>query len=368
MIRAFTISSIISLLIFITPLAIKAQDDNGLFDRSLPDQDTVKVRVGFSVINITDIIEKDENIVFDAIINMAWKDERLAYEFDSADFDFIDGHFNYRRSPKVMYLGDFQVKELFEGWRPHFLVANGVGNRNISNMSIKIWPDGTCVYNEEFSCVAETPMDLKLYPFDKQELDVFIYPQGHRRSEMMFIVDESLEVFWNRNLGIADWDRLGVDNREKEKEMLFEDGSIVLASEIKTTIKVKRKPLHILVGILLPMIILVCLTWSVFWLNKQSVSERINISFIGILSVITYYLVIQDSVPEISYLTFTDVFVVLTFVLLAASVVESLLVESLDKRGLSDKGDRLDKFSRWLFPLVYFSFTGLIYLFYSYVL
>ena len=72
------------LLAFLLPLVngLKAQDDMILFNRSLPSDDTVKVRVGFSVINITDIIEKNENIVFDAIINMVWKDERQAYEFE----------------------------------------------------------------------------------------------------------------------------------------------------------------------------------------------------------------------------------------------------------------------------------------------
>ena len=51
------------------------------------------------------------------------------------------------------------------------------------------------------------------------------------------------------------------------------------------------------------MLLLVALTWCVFWMDNETLSNRVNITFIGILSVVAYYFVILDSVPAASYLT-----------------------------------------------------------------
>jgi len=100
--------------------------------------------------------------------------------------------------------------------------------------------------------------------------------------------------------------------------------------------------MHFLFTTILPLFILVCLSWTVFWLDEETVSNRINISFIGILSVVAYYFVIQNNIPNISYLTLIDAFIIITFLVLAASVVVSLRVDKLNKAGQSMKGDKID--------------------------
>ena len=56
------------------------------------------------------------------------------------------------------------------------------------------------------------------------------------------------------------------------------------------------------------MVFLISLTWIVFWLDKNSAMDRINILFIGILSVVSHYLVILDKIPKISYFTIMGVY------------------------------------------------------------
>jgi hypothetical protein len=48
-----------------------------------------------------------------------------------------------------------------------------------------------------------------------------------------------------------------------------------------------------------------------------------------------------------------DVFIIATFLILAATVVMSIVVDKLDRAGRKDDGDRLDRISRWAFPLGY---------------
>lgn len=101
------------------------------------------------------------------------------------------------------------------------------------------------------------------------------------------------------------------------------------------------------------MILLVSLTWSVFWMDNETLSNRVNITFIGILSVVAYYFVILENVPEVSYLTLIDAFIISTFLILAAGVVLIVIMESLGPEKKVQLGPKVDRACRWAFPLAY---------------
>lgn len=329
---------------------------------SIPDSDRpFEVQIGYNIINITDINEKEETIDFDGAIVLRWKDERLAYEWT----DSLKTKIDYTKTPSVVYQGHFRVAELFHGWRPMFYVPNGIGNRNITNQYLSVWPDGTVVYSEIFEVKVESPMNLRLYPFDEQHIVIFFHPSTYSRDEMIFVPSKSLTSTWNQNMGIAGWERKGDEMNESATILRLQDGRTKTVSEFLVSLNVKRKPLHVIISLIFPMVLLVSLTWCVFWLDKQSVTDRINILFIGIVSVVAYYFVIQDNIPEISYLTFIDVFVIESFLILAASVIITLIIGKLDQAGNTAVGDKLDKISRWAFPIGYISFALIAYLFFA---
>ena len=88
-------------------------------------------------------------------------------------------------------------------------------------------------------------------------------------------------------------------------------------------------------------------------MDEEGLSDRINIQFIGILSVVAYYFVVLDSVPEIDYLTLMDAFVILSFLVPAAGVVISFVVDKLNRHGRKELGDKVDRVCRWAFPVGY---------------
>ena len=85
----------------------------------------------------------------------------------------------------------------------------------------------------------------------------------------------------------------------------------------------------------------------------QGLANRINIIFIGIVSVVAYYFVILDNVPEVNYLTLVDAFVIATFLILAAGVILSLVMETLPQSRDVALGLKVDRICRWAFPLAY---------------
>ncbi|UCE64497.1 MAG: hypothetical protein JSU59_04970, partial [Nitrospirota bacterium] len=225
-----------------------------------------------------------------------------------------------------------------------------------------IWPDGMVEYSETFYVKVETPMELRRFPFDSQELEIFFHPFIYQRDEVILIPDDHLARTWNQNMGIAQWTRGPVLMAERPVEIAYFDETKETISEFVVTINIERLPLHVMTSIIFPMVVLVSLTWSVFWMDNESVSNRINITFIGILSVVAYYLVVKESIPKIDYLTLIDGFIITTFLMLAAGVVLTVVMERLEQRGLKEVGMKLDRTCRWAFPLGYASISFLVFL------
>jgi hypothetical protein len=161
-------------------------------------------------------------------------------------------------------------------------------------------------------------------------------------------------------MGVADWSRNGIEIDERPVDLLVADGAEFQKSEVVLTVNITRRPAHFLISILFPMVLLVSLTWSVFWMDKESLSTKVNITFIGILSVVAYYFVFLDVVPEASYLTLVDAFILATFLVLAANVVLFVWADSIEQSGDHDKAKRLDCICRWAFPLGYLLMTMIL--------
>jgi hypothetical protein len=272
---------------------------------------------------------------------------------------------DYSTVPTRVYQGDFAVKELFEGWRPRIVIPNSIGDRSTTHAAISIWPDGYVEYSETFFARVEAPMDLRRFPFDTQHLEIFFHPFLYARDEIVLVPDDRLARTWNQNLGIADWTRKSVTMQERAIEIAYFDESISEVSEFVVTVEIERRPTHLMISILFPMILLVSLTWSVFWMDNETLATRVNITFVGILSVVAYYFVILDNVPEVSYLTLVDAFIISTFVILAASVVVTVVMENYVGDDKAAVAAGVDRVCRWAFPLSYFlsSFVlGIVFL------
>jgi len=322
--------------------------------------DPLEVRIGFSLFNITDVNEREETIDFDGVLYLSWKDERLSYDPATAGYPPGYTQIDYSLPPRRIYQGDFAVKEIYEGWRPHFVLTNGIGDRVRTNTTLGIWPDGTVSYIETFYAKVETPMNLRLFPFDRQQLEIYFQTFLYGKNQLVLFPDPNLAGSWERKIGIAQWKFEDYKQEERTTMVKILGGEEYPKSEFVATLYLKRLPMHFLISIILPLVILVILSWTVFWMDEETTASRINISFIGILSVVAYYFVIQDRIPHINYLTLIDGFIIITFFILAASVVVSIVVDKLNRSDRKEAGDTLDYVSRWAFPSGYLLATLLL--------
>ena len=314
-----------------------------------PDQeDPIIVQVFFELHNINEIIDELDTFEFTGVLTLKWLDPREA--FDPAKVGVNE----------KVFQGDYQFNEIATGWYPQFILVNEAGLFEISGVTLRIGPDGSSTLMQSINATSEVNLNLRKFPFDKQRLEAVFQALGYNSDEVLLQVEPDISPT-NMQFHVPQWDVLEVSSSVIERPTSYL-GKGAVSSAFILEIDVERKPLYIIRLVVVPLIVIVLLSFTVFWMDKSSLGDRLNVSFIGILTGVAYILVTSDHLPNISYFTLINGFLKVSFLTMCATVVINLVVSSLDKQGKSEAGDRVDRICRWAFPLVYFSFSILMFL------
>ena len=266
-------------------------------------------------------------------------------------------------SPELIYSGDYQFSELATGWWPQLALRNEAGLYARQGQVLRVQPDGSCRYQEEFQAIAEVPMDLQLIPFDDQVFELVFEVVGFDASEVRLEPDPDWTAL-RSHASVRQWNlgSLRAETADFAEPML--SGRERNLSAVVFRFPASRDPGFIMRSIVLPLLILVALSWSVFWMDSAQLSDRMTISFTGILTVVAFQIVVSDMLPRIPYFTILSSFLLISYLMLVASVIVNLRVGQLDRRGRVETGNRLDRTCRWLFPLGYVGINVVMAAFY----
>jgi hypothetical protein len=323
-----------------------------------PSSPTV-VKVGVILADIIELDEMKESLQAELIILAEWEDPRLA--FDSEAYG----------SNRKLFQGEFQFKEVFAGWWPSVLILNEIGSGDVNALQIEVFSDGRVRSKEQRNVTLETPMNLRKYPFDTQVLEAYLIAFGDNSREVLLEVDQRVlgateEIANVRDkVNIAQWRFVNLDLIPlTSSSRYYADEEDI--SGVMLTVTMQRKPSYMIWKVLVPMVILVSLMWAAFWMDIHDLSDRLNICFIGMLTIVAYQFLIDGVMPRISYFTLADSVVLFSFVFMSLTILESLIVVSLSNVDKDAMARRVDKTAKWLFPAVYF--FGLIAIYFLYQL
>ena len=150
-----------------------------------------------------------------------------------------------------------------------------------------------------------------------------------------------------------------------EKLIEYYYGTAQEVYRVQLELTLDRNPSNIIWKILLPLALLVLSMWAIFWMGKDSLGDRLNISFIGILSVIAYQFLIAGDTPRIDYFTFVDSFLLISFAILFTTILESIWVHWLIEHKKVRSAYFVDIFFRTFFPAGYLLLLYIAYCTYT---
>lgn len=313
---------------------------------ALPKSDgPIAVAASFELLSITEIDDEAERVTFSGILTLQWHDGHQA--FDPVEEGVAEKIFS----------GAYQFNEVSPGWYPQVTLANTSGQYDSRAVVLRVKADGTCTLREQLEAVAKVNLDMLRFPFDQQSLGFVFRVFGFDTSEVVLETAPKPAFAAESLAKVPQWT---LENIEASIRTInaVDSGGIDPASALVVVVKMKREPLFMLRLVVIPLSLIVILSWSVFWMDRASIGDRMAVSFVGILTVVAYEITLVGIVPNVSYITFMNGFLNFSFLLMCATVAVNLFVGLADRRG-HEHGDRIDRYCRWIFPLAYLGLNSI---------
>jgi len=312
------------------------------------DDGPVVVRASFEVHDINEINEEKETFEFTGVLTLKWHDKRQAFDPAAVGVN------------EKIYQGDYQFNEISPSWFPQIVLVNSSGSIEQQGVVLRALPDGTQTLMAKISAVAKTEFNLRRFPFDKQRLEAVFEVLGFDDSEVVLQVEPETTHSVVGELWLPQWTITGIGTSIRDRHASYA-GRRGVASAFVTSIDVQRESFYLSRLVILPLIVIVLLSFSVFWMDRSSLGDRISVSFIGILTAVAYQVVMNDILPRIAYMTWINGFLNFSFLMMVGTVIINLVVGALDQQGRSELAHRVDRLCRWIFPLTYFALILILF-------
>lgn len=250
--------------------------------------------------------------------------------------------------------GDYYLYESWAptaGFTPQTEVVNETARVSTQFDTTEVRGD-KCVRTRRIHSTLRSPFNLRMFPFDRQRLELRISDEQYDESQVVYAdspallgIDDAVYA------GLLSW-KLSSDltYRRAREDFRWEQGrpTYTLA---KFALTVRRHVTFHIVKYLLPLLVILAVSFSVFWIDPADLSSEVGIGVTCLLSAIALQYVEAQSLPEVDYLTLGDRVYASCYLLVGLAVLQSIWTNRLvrvKKRRLALK---VDWHSRWGFPV-----------------
>jgi hypothetical protein len=330
--------AIVLLIGAVTCAAAATSSDRLLYSPDDPGK-PIRVALALEIENIPAIDEVAEQFGVDGALLATWRDPRLAYTPT-----------NPSETEKIYALGTI--------WTPSLEMLNTVAPREKRYQSLTVAPDGTVAYAERFHANLSSRFMLRRFPFDTQLLTIHISPFIEDLGVETLSVESrhsAIRAEENAYTSLAQWEVDAITARSGTYRQFKKP-----ASEVVFSIHVKRHYGFYLWKVFLPLLLMVFLSWAVFWVDPFDLSNQVQIAVTTILTVIAFGFAISATMPRLPYVTCIDAFFLTCYVFVFIAVVELMTVHTTHRRRGPDASKRIRRVSRWLVPAAYFATLGIL--------
>lgn len=299
-----------------------------------PKGTATKVLVSLFVIDIREIDEAKQHMTVDLVIRMQWKDPRLALQSQ-------DESARARRMA------------LDEVWNPQIFATKPQGLTRVGPNRVRVDPDGTVTYRQRFLGNLGVNLDLKEFPLDQNALSIHLVSFDHTPDRVEIVLDDErtgrADAF-----SIEGWD-IGEISAERALSSVSPNHRNLAA--VHYTLPAKRQVGFYLWKVIVPLTLIVFMSWAVFFIEPAHLGVQIAIATSSVLTLIAFYLHLGTLLPQISFLTRLDFFILGATILVFLAFGEAIVTSLQTRYDRHEEALRLDRLCRLVFPL---GFLGLV--------
>jgi hypothetical protein len=304
-------------------------------ERPDPAGQPTEVRLGFRLVDVTEIDDISQSITADFLLVQIWTDPRMA--------DFEGCNFN-----------------LDEIWTPNIDVINSGRLFKRLREQVDVQEAGIVRYVQRFRGALVFPYQAHRFPFDQHDIVISLLSLDYGEDDVVLTIDEKITGPGTRGFNIPDWTIVSATANTSQAYVDVYDRTHTL---FNFDILAKRISAYYVWKVIVPLILIVAMSWTVFWIDPAQFGPQIGMSATSMLTLIAFQFAMTSILPRLSYFTIMDKFItgstILVFSALVVSVVTSYLV-SIERAA---RAHVIDNHCRWVFPVVYFGMVGYVFWF-----
>jgi len=285
----------------------------------------VEVDIHLYMNDLVEIEDAQQSFVSDVFMRAEWMDSRLAHSG----------------------LAPCTVK-MSRIWTPGVQLLNRRKLERINEPELSVAPNGLVTQAVRAYGDFTFQADLSDFPFDHQEL-YFSLISNNEVGDVK-VVSSPQQLGMAEHLTVTNWDIQQDGSRSSEYYIAPIDRTI---SRLDVVFQARRRSGFYTWHLLVPLFLVVMMTWTVFWIPRDFVPPRVGLVATSMLTLIAYRFAISSHLPPIAYLTRLDKFMVASSVLVFGALAAATSVTYFEGRGNTTLAARLDIAFRVLAPLLF---------------
>ena len=321
--------------LFVTSVELAhSSEAPALIDRPNADSGPTQISVGIWMADISNIDSAQQNFTAELAVVLRWKDSRLAHTGKGI----------------VRY-------PLEQIWHPRLSIVNETSSvsRKFPD-SVEVDPDGTVTSRQRYAGAFTQPLRLQSFPFDRQTFRVQLVAVRYQSNEVMFVPDQ----VWiqdglkgaagiSPSVTLPDW----TIEKWEVKPLVYALAPRHQYSGYAFEFTASRNVQHYLLKVILPLVLIVIMSWAVFWIDPINASSQVSIAITSMLTLIAYRFAIDSQLPLLPYMTRLDVFILVSTLLVFFSLIEVVATIILDNTQKKKRAVRIDRYCRVIFPVIF---------------
>jgi hypothetical protein len=287
------------------------------------------VEVTVYLIDIEEINSRSQSFIANVFIGLQWQDPDLAHAGPG-----------------------WRGVSLDDIWSPNVQIVNQQKLVKTFSDTAQVAPNGTVNVRQRYWGGFSQPLELRTFPFDSQRLQLILVNAGAQGANPIFSISSASGVA-NR-LKLPDWK---VQNWDVKTTVTLMGRNQRNIPAIEMNVDVKRSTSFFTLKVIFPLMLIVAMSWLVFWIDPKLVASQISVSVTAMLTLIAYRFAIGGMVPRLAFLTSLDYFVLGSSVMVFLTLVEVAFTAYLVEQGEVEKARSVDRKARWLVPALFLAMT-----------
>lgn len=301
-----------------------------------PPAKPVRISIGAQLIKVFTIeapSSEEPKLQAQFKLQMQWRDERLA----AWNEDNLDVH---------DYQDDDAASQLKKMFNPGIEIVSGTYEAD--HLHLRIFRHGAVSLSQVVNVTIPANMILTHFPFDKQ-IFAFRFASSYWDEEYLDLSLNSFESGMEEDAAPKTW-HFGYNSYYVSKTRLgahAEDFAV-----FNFYIHARRDPQYFIWRLILPLLVMVVLSWNVFWMFEDSSSAFSN-CIVFLLTVVAFHQIANSMLPVIPYFTFLDSIVFISYGFIIIPTFQVMISSKLEFYGQSKQAAEIRRYCRFVVPIAF---------------